>query len=384
MVRPSTPKHRSYLAELIYRAWKEVGFIEVLSEAIGGFVLASFAHYKGWIDQDGVFEMLLDYVGCAVLIPFVAFILRMFFAAPAELVKESMEDKRKCEINPKSIYPSIIAILLAICSFLSVGLIFSLKFNFSHHSESPNSAHEETKAQPKRLPDKIIPQPVTSNAVPMISPPQDANAQSPIQFETNNPDSDVDEQSYINKVKSDQAAQMEAAKKNDENNTLNMWAKNLPAFNYLLEALHRQLDKKIQNQDEISKTLTYYQCLPQKIGLISNELNVAEIKLLTNTNLDFTIRITPTDGSGGGLQPNGIKISSSCGFVEFRPTWVSSGNFLHRIIHIPNFDNDIMNVGLPPDQTQNFIKEGVGVLVDAQYKSSTYNKSVTNIVDNPK
>jgi hypothetical protein len=29
-----------------------------------------------------------------------------------------------------------------------------------------------------------------------------------------------------------------------------------------------------------------------------------------------------------------------------------------------------MNLDLPPDQIQNFIKEGVGVLVDAQYKSS--------------
>src|ERR1041385_4601911 len=92
---------RHYLSAIFWKAWEEFGFIELLSEAIGGFTLACLAWYKGWINEDGAFEIALECIGCAILIPLVAFILRAIFTAPAELLKESEEAKKKVEINPK-------------------------------------------------------------------------------------------------------------------------------------------------------------------------------------------------------------------------------------------------------------------------------------------
>ena len=84
-----------YLAAVFGKAWKEVGFIEVLSEAIGGFMFSLVALYRGWIDFRSAFETSLECAGCAVSIPLVAFILRVIFSAPAELLKESLESKKK-------------------------------------------------------------------------------------------------------------------------------------------------------------------------------------------------------------------------------------------------------------------------------------------------
>src|ERR1039457_5829590 len=112
----SKSKGRHYLFVVFGKAWEEVSFIEVLSEALGGFVLAIIALYNHWIDQGDATDIALECAGCALLIPFIAFVLRAFFAAPAELVKETAEAKKKIEINPKSVYPAIISLLLAICS----------------------------------------------------------------------------------------------------------------------------------------------------------------------------------------------------------------------------------------------------------------------------
>src|SRR6266478_9909152 len=90
-------KGRHYLSAVRGKEWKEVGIVEVISEAVGGFMLAFFAFSRGWIDSQSASEICLECVGCAILIPIVAFILRVLIVAPAELVKESSESRNKDE-----------------------------------------------------------------------------------------------------------------------------------------------------------------------------------------------------------------------------------------------------------------------------------------------
>ncbi len=125
-------------------------------------MFAIIARINGWIDSRSAFETILECVGCAVLIPLVAFVLRIIFVAPAELVKESAESKKSEEINPNSVFPAVIAILLATCSFLAVGFAFSLKFNYSKIADRQNTTQTAKEEQPKPLPAKIIPAPAQS------------------------------------------------------------------------------------------------------------------------------------------------------------------------------------------------------------------------------
>lgn len=172
-------KRRSYLAAILGKAWKEVGFIEVLSEAIGGFVFAIIALCRGWEDKQGAFELAAECIGCAFLVPLVAFVLRVLFAAPAELLKESEESKKREEIDPKSIYPAIVAVLLVVCSFLTISLGFSLKFNFGGIGEKPQTTQSLKNELPKPLPTKIIPRPE-----PVPPSPPTVSTQQPAVVET--------------------------------------------------------------------------------------------------------------------------------------------------------------------------------------------------------
>jgi hypothetical protein len=135
-------KHHRYLSAIAGKAWKEFSFIEAVGEAIGGFILAFILLGQGWISGDSATELRLDGVGCAILIPVICFFLRMFLAAPAELVKELLEGKKGEEIEPKSIYPVIVAMLLGVCGLLIAGLVFKPAQNSTASEEKHNPSYE--------------------------------------------------------------------------------------------------------------------------------------------------------------------------------------------------------------------------------------------------
>jgi hypothetical protein len=87
---------------------------------------------------------------------------------------------------PKSIsqnYIRFIFVVVVVSGFM--GLLAAKNWQISQLRKELPTPMQNIAA--KALPDKIIPQPVISNAPPIVSTPQVANVESPIQFETNNP-----------------------------------------------------------------------------------------------------------------------------------------------------------------------------------------------------
>jgi hypothetical protein len=368
---------RFYLAAVFGKAWQEVSFIEVLSEAIGGFVFGVIALLKGWLDFRGAFETALECAGCAILIPFIAFILRVCFSAPAELVKESSESKKKEEINPKSIYPSIVVMLLALCSFLVIGLAFSLKVNFIQLKEKPSVIQAVKKEPQKPLPTKTIPRPEPAPPPMIVITQQLADAETQKQFETFNLNTgDVEDTNIpaiiseiaklkaeqvakIAKLKAENDAKIGSEKRKRDLNIQHWWDVYLPHFKHSLTVLHDALaDEARKTGDGITQSVDYFQCLPPTIDSKIGELKVAEIGLQKNTNMDFIVSITALTGSDVRY----LRISCGGCFLE---SWLSWGEKFIRDIHIdPDFDNE---KEVPIEKANELIDEEMKELIAARY-----------------
>ena len=271
------PKRRSYLAAIIGKAWEEVSFIEVLSEAIGGFVLALILLLQGWEDKRGAFELAAECIGCAILVPLIAFSLRVLVSAPAELVKEAAASKKGEEIEPKSIYPTIVAILLGICSLLIIILGISIKFNLERNGETPQSIQASIKELPKPLPDKIISKPkpplAASAQFAVVSPAAITNAPTTTEFENDSPPDGIDDAvAILAKAQSESQKQRLEAEAEGQAVAQKEWEKLLPEYTYTLQSLYDVLrDMAAKRGDGISKTEGYFQCLPPVINLKLSE-----------------------------------------------------------------------------------------------------------------
>ncbi len=274
------------------KAWKEVSFIEIIAEAFGGFVFAFIALNRGWLDYRGAFETVIECVGCAVLIPIIAFVLRVIFSAPAELVKESAESRRKDEIQPKSIYPAIIATLLAICAFLLVGLAFSLKIHFTQPGEKNIAVLTEKKESQKPLPDIIIPAP--EQPPPAAPAPQVASMEPQKQFENFNDRTGAIESAMteLNAIKSNRIAASELVVNQMNAELQSKWSNSLPYFQRAITVLRDKLKtESLPSNDGIRQSKGYLTCLPTIISPSVNNSKVAEIGYQTASNLDFSITI---------------------------------------------------------------------------------------------
>ncbi len=345
------------MAAVVGKAWQEVSFIEVLSEAIGGFVFGVIALCRGWLDFRGAFETALECAGCAILIPLIAFILRVCFSAPAELVKESAESKKKEEINPKSIYPSIIVMLLAICSFLSVGLAFSLKFNFAHH-EPPKQV-----SIAKPLPVKIIPRPEPPpEPPPTVSNQQVAEVETQKQYENFNVVTGSvigDALSRFASIKAEKDAKIESDKRQKNLEAQKWWTNNLSYYQRSLVVLHDVLTgESTKTGDGIAQSVGYFQCLPSTIDPEKGGIKAATIGFQKNTNVDFLITITAPNVSGHRT----LNISCRGGFTELIPGW---GKEFYSHLHVyPDFDDDRE---VPIEKANDLIDESIKDLIASQF-----------------
>jgi hypothetical protein len=362
---------KAHFIEIIRKAFKEFGFIEFLSEALAGFLFAMIAFFKGWINSESAFEICLECVGCAILMPTIAFILRVFCVAPSELLKESLEAKEGHEISPKSIYPSIIAMLLGTCSFLIVCIIFSVKLNIVKIAERHGTPEPQKEAAAKRLPDKIIPK----EERPPPSKPS---------FETNNPTLAIMTNDAMAKLKSEQNDFQKRKKAQILETAQKEWSDNLSERKYAVEELHAILSQEAAKRGEaIAKTPNYLQCLPLNLtpeDMDIDETNLAEIRFEKQTNISFTIWLI------NHMDTHKLfRVQCGAGYMDLYSGWGGiGGDQLGRIINIPGEQLNRINKEIPNEQYQEIISEGLRALVTAQIKSANTNNSDTNIIDNSK
>jgi hypothetical protein len=316
------------LFAILGKAWKEFSFTEVVSEAVGGLLLAFVALVRGWIESGGAYELALECVGCAMVIPIIGFIIRALLVAPCELVKETEEAKHGL-INPRSVNTSIIAILSVICSLLLVCLLASVTLNLKYYA-GHHEVEAKIKSAPKPVPDQVIPRP----AIASINPAKDTaktqitNANRTIQFDTNEPIAESgDSESEFTDLKAKKLAAL-AIQKADEKNKRQitfdaMWKTMLPLYKDCLETFYNLLKKDADRRGEgVAKTINYFACLPDRLDVDAAETNVAEIMFQKQTNVDFHVFIDGPAAYNG----HGLRIECQGGTVEVHHHYVAAWN----------------------------------------------------------
>ena len=209
----------------------------------------------------------------------------------------------------------------------------------------------------------------TEPAPPSLVSSSQMNKETVKQFETNTPSTGINEdaESELNKAKIQKRAEIEARDHKNGLDNQSTWKNNLPLFNHSLESLYDNLNiEAAKRGDSIKKISGYFGCLPSTIDFKMEETDVTEIAFDTETNLHFIFAITKGSIVGSTIQPNGLKIKCSCGFLELQPFWFMSGNHLHRIIHIPGYDDDTTNDSMSIDKSRELIEKGVKILIAAQ------------------
>ena len=230
----------------------------------------------------------------------------------------------------------------------------------------------------QRLPDKIIPAP--SNSAPIIAPPHIAAApisesQSPMQFETNNPNFAYNFQAAVSNAEAEKKSEIETAKRILAANTQNSWEKCRPIFNYALKTLYDDLNKEAEAKtDRIVITSGFLQCLPDTVNLSQRDIEVAEIKLQNDTNLSFTITLTMSYGVPENTNifgPNGLRISGNCASLELRPRYFLGQDELQELLLTQNYNNKPF---IPLDQYRQSINNGVAFLIGAQIECTNHSQ----------
>jgi hypothetical protein len=138
----------------------------------------------------------------------------------------------------------------------------------------------------------------------------------------------------------------------------------------LIEELHNILTTEAAKRgDGISKTAGYFQCLPPAIDFEVHNINVAEIRLQTETNLDFKIIITGLDG----YNQRTLRVSCDCGYLDIHPA--SAENYYNISVHIPDWDDDQY---VQAAQAGDMFKKQITTLIAGQIiYLNKMNKSVT-------
>jgi hypothetical protein len=275
---------------------------------------------------------------------------------------DGTHDKTKKHRDP-------VIVMLLIC--LSASLVVVAAAQRMQISKMANPPTPKNIAK-KPLPDKIIPQPVTSNAPSIASPPQVTNVEPPMQFVTSNPSIDSgDSESELAKIKAkklaDIAAKKEADRKQTQSDSDNRWNAMLPVYKDCIETFYNILKKEADRRNEpIAKTDNYFNCLPSTINYELGETNIAEIRFSESTNVNFHIAIT----SGDQFQQRGLRISGSCGYFEIHHHPIYLYNRCVISVHIPDINED-RDVSL--DQTHDLIEEDLRLLKNGQiaYLSQT-------------
>jgi hypothetical protein len=408
-------KQRSLYIEILNKAWKEFGFIEVLSESIGGLVLAAIAFSKGWINGESASELCLECVGCAILIPAIAFILRVFCVAPSELLKESKAVKNGHEISPKSIYPSIIAMLLAFCSLLIVILIFSIKFGVSQIAKATsmnevaitNTPQKQEVTQKRYAVKEIIKtnaQPMAANQEPATNSSVAATNSEPQKFTEVFKPNDESHTNYLDVLADTIQKQAEEQKIIDravaekseleKRSALNAtWTNLLPHFQHTLTSLHGAV-YNIANSQRTNISETYYipTHFPAEIKSSREIINIADVGLQNNTNWNFNILVRTTEPMTDFNSRFILSISCPGGSVDVMVDGLWTGSypmreiFFHRMFRLVPEKYKALALRIPDSSSQSLEKlddatdTAIDILisVNRQFLIETQtNKSVT-------
>jgi hypothetical protein len=257
-----------------------------------------------------------------------------------------------------------------------MGLLAVKNYQIKQLNDKLVLAQPKARIAPKPLPDKIIPAPTPE---PIVSTPVIASVETQQELETNFPDTN-DAEFELAKSRAERAASKAAAIQQTKLNVQTVWTNNLPIYNYALESLYNILKEEAQTRsDGIAKTEGYFQCLPS-IAPEIEETNVAEIRFIARTNMDFQIGITTSTfvmgasiivGGGDPTKSPGIKIHCDCGNFEIISLYNQNQLFVTAWFNDDPSENERKR--LPIQESKDFINHCLKILVAKQiaYLSST-------------
>ncbi len=308
-------------------------------------MIAYFALKHGIVEGSEQKYLYFECIGCAILVPLIAFLLRILFVTPHKISRDAFQKKERAKPAEANVLPPkeshIIGILCCICALLILSLIIQSIPNSSETNEPPrkeSAAVVETNRQElKPLPDKIIPKP-ESTTITAAGPAAESQKQFVIDIQDTN-----DAESALAQLKVENKNQTQAA----ENEALSDWTNNLSAYNYALKCLYDIMKAEAtRRNDSVTLTEDYFNSLPQIVAHSGEETKIAEIRFTNQTNLDFRIMITGENREGYNyIQPRALKITCDCGSLQFVSFHGISHNLFLKIPDIqftpgPGFEHE--------------------------------------------
>jgi hypothetical protein len=360
-------KQRTYFFAITTKAWEEFGVIEAIGEAITGVLFSGISVYMGLMNPEGALDTVLECAGCGLLFPFVAYILRWIFTAPGELLKEA-EESKEVTINPKSIYPSIVATIIAICTLLIFSLFLSLKMNFKQYADR-RSGEQQAKEPPKPLPMKAIP--TSEVAMPIAEAHQKTSVTEQagaIVFEKDFVPTNIGVMGELERYQEEKRAAELIAKKAADRVIYDYWTNALPYYEQTILTLRDILRQNSATNGDVETQpapVQFLHCLPESISPEDIDRNLGEIKLSKNTNLDFTISV-----GGNPDQQRFLFVRCSSGYVMVHPH--PDGNRFCYGIKTPQIE--YTELTCPFENSKQKVADCLITLIDVQ----TTNPSQTN------
>ncbi len=348
-------KRRHFLLAIIRKANEEFTLKEAIPEAVVGFVYAVYLRRNGLEDEHGQWEIIIEAILYGFLLPIIGFIFRAFFTAPGEVVKETLESRKEAEIDPKSIYPSIVTILLVVCSAL-VGILI---LNIQRPRQTGNTISIASKETQKPLPTKTVPRPEPAPPESSTNIPQLATFETRTEMYSVDSKTNTNFTSLIEKLKAKKDADTEAQQRQIYLDRIKWWNSYLPYYRRSLVVLRDALhDEAKKTGDGISQSDGYLLCLSSNMDQNVGQIEVATIGLQKNTNMSFMITVA-ANNSGSHRQ---LIISCTGGTLEMEPGWLDQ---FHSTIHIKNPDFDY-HVDVPIAKANDQINESINNIMDAQ------------------
>jgi len=85
--KPSKRRH-SYLVKAILKTGEDFGATEIISEIVGGIVIAFLAYQRGIANQAELRALIFLCVGAAIIAPIFGFLMRLVFITPYKIYKD--------------------------------------------------------------------------------------------------------------------------------------------------------------------------------------------------------------------------------------------------------------------------------------------------------
>lgn len=152
MSEKAPKRRRSYLVQTILKTGEDFGATEIISEIMGGIVIAFLACKWGFANRAELTELIFLCIGAAILTPVFGFIFRLIFITPAKMVKELDEKTQEMANEIETLRTPILDIEAIPCDLKPPQYYW---FQILIHNKSKNHTADDVRAELVTMEDEL-------------------------------------------------------------------------------------------------------------------------------------------------------------------------------------------------------------------------------------